>query len=94
MLFSKCSPGLVTASLTVTSGAYVSQTIAGYPAADAGIRAGDVIVSIDHTTIANASGVESVMRTLAAGKSVPVVVVRGQKRVTLLVKLTAPPPGL
>jgi putative serine protease PepD len=81
-------------ALTVTSGAYVSQTIAGYPAADAGIRAGDVIVSIDHTTIANASGVETVMRTLAAGKSVPVVVVRGQKRVTLHVKLAAPPPGL
>jgi S1-C subfamily serine protease len=80
--------------LTVTSGAYVSQTVAGYPAAVGGIEAGDVIVSIDHSAIASGANVETVMRTLRPGMTVPIGVVRGSKRLTLEVTVTAPPPGL
>jgi S1-C subfamily serine protease len=80
--------------LTVSSGAIVIQTVAGYPAAEDGIEPNDVIIVIDHTPIASSLNVETVMRSLQPGTTVPIVVVRGSKQVTLHVTVTAPPPGL
>jgi S1-C subfamily serine protease len=80
--------------LTVSSGALVTQTVAGLPAAEGGIKAGDVIIVIDHSSITSAPSVEAVMRGLQPGTTVPIVVVRGSKQVTLQVTVTTPPPGL
>jgi serine protease Do len=62
-------------ALSVESGAYVLATTSDGPAANAGIRQGDVIVSIDSETIASSDDLGNVLDGLSPGERVPVVVV-------------------
>jgi S1-C subfamily serine protease len=78
-------------SLSVTSGAFVSQVVGGYAAARAGIRRGDVIVAINGTYTPSAPAVSRVMRHLSPGSVALVEVVRGTKHLTLSVQTTSWP---
>jgi len=80
-----------TKHLSVTSGAYVARAVSGYPAAMAGIKPGDVIVSLNGTAITDDAGVSSVMRGLKPSTSIPVGIVRGTHRLTIQVTVTSRP---
>jgi serine protease Do len=80
--------------LPVNQGAYVVATTSDGPAAGAGIRQGDVIVSIDGQTIASGDDLGRVLEGLTPGKAVPVVVVgsNGQRRTIQVTLGTRPLP--
>ncbi|MFN8471433.1 MAG: PDZ domain-containing protein [Anaerolineae bacterium] len=67
----------------VGSGAYVGNVKPNTPAADGGIRPGDVIVALDGQTVRTADDVLRIGPSLQAGRSVAVVIVRDDKPVQL-----------
>jgi len=73
------------------SGAYVISTNKGEPADNAGMKSGDVIVSVDGKNVATADDLGSILNGLQPGTTVPVVVDRGGQQVTLNVTLAARP---
>jgi len=92
VLIESVTPTLVRAhALSVSSGAYVSQAVAGYPASNAGIKTGDVIVSINGAAIANDRSVASVLTGIKPGTTVPVGIVRGAQHLTVQVTVTSHP---
>jgi len=80
--------------LSVNQGAYVLATTSDGPAAAAGIRQGDVIVSIDGRTISSGDDLGRVLEGLEPGQAVPVVVVGsgGQQRTIQVTLGTRPLP--
>jgi S1-C subfamily serine protease len=78
-------------NLKVQEGAYVAQVTAGTPAADAGIREGDVIVQIGDQKIATSADVLTAVRAHRPGETVSVTVDRDGNRRTVDAKLTARP---
>ena len=58
------------------SGVYVQQVIKSSPAQKAGISAGDVIVSIDESSVSTMDGLKEKISNLKAGKKVKIVVKR------------------
>ena len=58
------------------SGVLVGEAVAGGPAAQAGIRTGDVIVSIAGKPTASTTALSEVLATLRPGQSVAVRIVR------------------
>ena len=78
---------------TVSSGAVVMSVISGTGAATAGLRQGDIIVKINHTTIGSAQDVSSVISALKPGATVSLRVVRGSKHLTIHVTLGTQPTG-
>ena len=58
------------------SGVYVRQVIKSSPAQEAGISAGDVIVSIDGSSVSTMDGLKEKISNLKAGKKVKIVVKR------------------
>jgi serine protease Do len=58
--------------LPVTSGAYVLATTDGGPAAQAGIKDGEVITAIDGTTVSSADDVGTILAKLSPGQTVSV----------------------
>jgi S1-C subfamily serine protease len=87
------TPSLVTSHhLTVNRGALVTQTFAGFPAAAAGVRKGDVIVSVNDYTITSNQGVATAMAAVKPGSTIPIVIVRGGRHFSLMVTATAVPP--
>jgi len=80
--------------LPVNSGAYVLATTSDGPAAAAGVRQGDVIVSIDSQTIASGDDLGRVLNGLKPGQAVSVVVVgsNGQRRTIQVTLGTRPLP--
>jgi S1-C subfamily serine protease len=86
------TPALVRSQgLRIPFGAYVSEVQAGYPAANAGIEGGDVIVNIAGHRVTSADAVARVMRGIKPQSTVPVTVVRGVKHLTILVTVTSHP---
>ncbi len=86
--------GVSTTTTTSTpseQGALVEAVRKGTPAARAGLRAGDVIVSFDGTTIHGASGLIDALAAARAGEKVQLTVLRSQSRLTLTVTLAAQP---
>jgi S1-C subfamily serine protease len=57
---------------TQTRGAVVAKTQSGSPAAKAGVRAGDVITSIDGTTITTANQLSRAVTQLRPGQTVAI----------------------
>ena len=55
-----------------TSGAYVGGVRPGSPAEAAGLRAGDVIVSVNGAPISNAAGLEAALHAAPTGSPVPI----------------------
>jgi putative serine protease PepD len=84
----------ISAGDTSGKGVYVGSVKAGGPAAKAGLRVGDTIVSVDGQQISTTSVLSAVLAELKPGQSVPVVVKsqRGTKT-TLQVTLGTYPAG-
>jgi S1-C subfamily serine protease len=80
-----------TTSAPTEQGALVEAVRKGTPAARAGLRAGDVIVSFDGAAIHGASGLIDALAAARVGERVPLTVLRGQSRLTLTVTLAAQP---
>jgi len=57
------------------------------PAADAGIRRGDVILMINNVEIKSTEDFERLLKDLQGGKSVPVLIQRGRSPIFLAIKL-------
>ncbi len=72
---------------TVSSGAVVMSVIAHSGAANAGIRQGDVIVSLNGVAITNTQDLTSVLSGLYPGATVTVGLVRGSAHLTKTVRL-------
>jgi putative serine protease PepD len=72
-------------------GAVVAAVTSGGPAAQAGIRAGDVITSIDGRSVGDPDDVADIVADSRPGDEVEVEVLRGGDRQTLTVELTTRP---
>jgi len=77
--------------LTPTSGAFVSGVSPGGPADKAGIKQGDVIVSIGGHSVSNVTQLVKEIRVHPPGTTVPVVIYRGPTKMTVSVTLSNEP---
>jgi S1-C subfamily serine protease len=77
--------------LEVDQGAFVTSVEPGTAAADAGIRAGDVIVSVDGTAVTSAEDVINAVRRRTPGDAITLVIDRDGDRRTVEVTLGARP---
>ena len=69
------------------SGALVAEVSPGSPAADAGLKVGDVVVAIDDQPINGSEGLVAVVRDHSPSDKVTIVVVRNGEQVTLTATL-------
>jgi serine protease Do len=69
------------------SGALISGVVKGYPADLAGIRAGDVIVSIDNKTVRDGVDLRNKVAEITPGKTVPASVIRQGKELNLSITI-------
>ena len=73
--------------LPIDHGAYVSGVVAGSPAADAGLREGDIVLAIDGETIDQSRSFTEGLFTHKPGDEVTITIQRGdnevEKQVTL-----------
>jgi putative serine protease PepD len=76
---------------TASSGARIAQVRSGAPAADAGLRVGDVITAIDGTKIDSADALTSAINAEKPGDTVSVTYTRGGSSHTVQVKLGSRP---
>jgi serine protease Do len=74
----------------VKQGVLVSEVESGSPAAAAGVKAGDVITTINNRAVSTADDVVNEVRTVGAGSGVEVRVMRDRKELTLTAKLPEP----
>ncbi len=72
---------------TVSQGAYVGRVSAGGAAAEAGLAAGDVIVSIAGRPVADADELEALLRLVPPGRGIPVGYVRDGLQQTATIRL-------
>jgi putative serine protease PepD len=72
-------------------GALVREATAGGPAAEAGVRAGDVIVSVGGTAVRDPDGVAAAIQDRRPGQRVTLEIERGGDRRTLEVELATRP---
>ncbi len=70
-----------------TRGALVSSATAGGPAEKAGVKTGDVIIKFNDIEIKNMKELPKVVASTPVGKSVPLVILRNGKKITLNVTL-------
>ncbi len=76
---------------TTPPGAYLAQVLPGTPAAGAGLKAGDVVVKLDGSTISGESDLSAVIGTKKPGDKLTVTYVRNSTPHTVVVTLTARP---
>ena len=74
-----------------TNGALVGSTIAGSPAAQAGLVQGDVILSYNKTPVADYRHVQRLVAETTVGKTVTVEVLRKKQKVQVSVTITEVP---
>jgi serine protease Do len=79
-------------NLTEARGALVQSVAAGKPAADAGVKAGDVIVEVDNHPMRNNRDVIDYISYLPVGSSVNLGIVRDGKHMALTAKTAERPP--
>ncbi|GMA32392.1 S1C family serine protease [Litorihabitans aurantiacus] len=80
-----------TADGVTRAGAQVQQVTSGTPAAEAGLRAGDVVVGIDAKAVGGAQSLTGFVRQYAAGDEVTLTVVRGGEAMDVNVTLADRP---
>jgi Do/DeqQ family serine protease len=72
-------------------GVLISEIYPGGPAARAGLKKGDLVLSIDGREVYDEKGLKFVAATKAAGETVSLVLQREGKRSTVQMRLAAPP---
>ncbi|NOZ42294.1 MAG: Do family serine endopeptidase [Alphaproteobacteria bacterium] len=72
-------------------GILVDDIYSGGPADQAGLRQGDVILSLDGKSVSSPQALQYYIGLKTVGGTVPMVVLRGQKKLTLYVPLRAAP---
>ena len=77
--------------LDVTTGAVVGSTIAGSPAAQAGLEQGDVIVAFDKTPVEDYRHVQRLVAETRAGKNVTLQIVRKKQKMDVTVMIAETP---
>lgn len=77
--------------LSETKGALVSEVIADSPAAAAGLKSGDVIVSYDGKPVESPAMLRNMVAQTPVGKTAKVEVLRDNKRQTFNIKITEQP---
>jgi len=75
------------AELSVDSGVLIEEVVGGTPAADAGLQAGDVIVSLDRKPVNSVEEFIEQVETLPTGKSFPILVQRGESSLFRAIKI-------
>jgi putative serine protease PepD len=86
--------GVTITDVTTSSGAdqvLLRGVTAGGPAAKAGLRAGDIIVAIDGTSVTSSDALIAVVRSHQPGQSVSITYLRGGARHTVTVNLAEAP---
>lgn len=78
-------------NLTTPGGALITRIVDGGPAAQAGIRAGDIILKVDGQSIENSARLTWLAANLGIGRSVPVDIWRGDTSIQLRLTLGALP---
>jgi len=68
------------------TGMQVASVVVGSPAADAGARRGDIVITIDHTPVTSATGVQRLMVEHAIGRRMEVTVWRNGALVDIVVE--------
>ena len=74
-------------NLSVNEGAFVNSVNADSPAAEAGLKEGDIVTAVDDTSISSADGLIIAAREHAIGDTITLTVVRGKKTMKVDVKL-------
>jgi putative serine protease PepD len=74
---------------TVTAGARIEEVVAGSPAAAAGLEVGDIIVSVDGSTISSAGELVIKIRGHFVGDTIRVEFMRGAEQLSAEVKLSS-----
>ena len=74
-----------------TTGAVVGSTIAGSPAAQAGLEQGDVIVAFDKTPVEDYRHVQRLVAETRAGKNVTLQIVRKKQKMDVTVMIAETP---
>jgi serine protease Do/serine protease DegQ len=74
-----------------TTGAVVGSTIAGSPAAQAGLEPGDVIVAFDKTPVEDYRHVQRLVAETRAGKNVTLQIVRKKQKMDVTVMIAETP---
>ena len=72
-----------------SSGAVVARTVAGSPAAAAGIQQGDVIVGFGSTTVDSAAALTTAVAAAKPGDQVKITLWRGQQKLTVTATLAS-----
>lgn len=80
--------------LKEASGALVSEVMDGSPAADAGAKDGDVIISYDGKKVEDPTGLRNIVARTSVGKRVDMVVIRDGHKKTLKVKTGKQPKNM
>jgi putative serine protease PepD len=91
----KASHGLLGASVadeatekgSTIVGAVIKEVVSGGAAERAGIKAGDIVISINGVPVSDSSDLTAQVRNLAAGSTTDLVIVRGGKTQTITVTL-------
>ncbi len=78
--------------LSVDEGVLVTRLVAGSPAAEAGLEAGDVIASIDGKSVTRAEQVIRLIHSAEVGQRIEITYWRGETRHTTSAVLTEIPP--
>ena len=71
-----------------TAGLVVLRSSAGSPAAQAGLRRGDVITAIDNTSVPDDTTLAQIINTHKPGDTLTLTIVRGSRKATVQVTLT------
>lgn len=80
-------------SLDVEAGVLIGRITPGGPAAEGGLRAGDVVTAIDDEPIETSGRLRTLIATGGPGRKVALSVVRNRKKLRVTVELGATPAG-
>ena len=84
-------PMAIQLKLPVTSGVLVQDVQRGGPADRASMRAGDVIIKLDNTSVASTTQLQTEVRKRPIGQDVRITIIRGSQQQVLTVRLEGMP---